>query len=248
MRAAKYRAEIIKLWGTPTSWWLAALAVVIVVVPMVLTLIFTHIRSGADARSLLSFAGTAGLAMLVLGIVAAAGEYRHRTIVATALISPRRVDALIAQVAAYATAGLAVGLGSALLAAAIGLPWLAYKSPSTDVSAAALTTLFVGTIVYTALSAVIGVGLGALVRNQVAAVAILMLYLSIGSYVVAIAVPGISKFDPTAIGIAMSGGTQGIGGPSSPLLSSGSAYVAYLAYAAALVGLASILLPRRELR
>lgn len=46
----------------------------------------------------------------------------------------------------------------------------------------------------------------------------------------------------------MSGGTQGIGGSSSPLLWSGLAYVAYLAYAAALVGLASILLPRRELR
>jgi len=247
MRAAKYRAEIIKLWGTPTSWWLAALAVVTVVVPIVLTLIFTHIRSGADVRSLLSFAGTAGLAMLVLGIVAAAGEYRHRTIVATALISPRRVDTLLAQVAAYATAGLAVGLISALLAAAIALPSLAYESPSTGVSAAALITLFVGTIAYTALSAVIGVGLGALVRNQVAAVAILMLYFSIGSYVVAIALPAISKFDPTAIGIAMSGGTQSIGGPSSPLLSIGSAYAAYLAYAAALVGLASILLPRREL-
>lgn len=248
MRAAKYRAEIIKLWGTPTSWWLAALAVVIVVVPMVLTLIFTHIRSAADARSLLSFAGTAGLAMLVLGIVAAAGEYRHHTIVATALISPRRVDALVAQVAAYATAGLAVGLVSALLAAAIALPWLAYKNPSTGVSASALATLFVGTVAYTTLSAVIGVGLGALVRNQVAAVAILMLYLSIGSYVVAIALPDISKFDPTTIGIAMSGGTQGIGGPSSPLLTIGSAYVAYLAYAVALLGIASILLPRRELR
>lgn len=94
--------------------------------------------------------------------------------------------------AAYATAGLAVGLVSALLAAAIGLPWLAYKSPSTGVSAAALTTLFIGTIAYSALSAVIGVGLGALVCNQVAAVAILMLYLSVGGYVVAIAVPGIS--------------------------------------------------------
>ncbi len=246
--AAKYRAEIIKLWGTPTSWWLAALAVVIVVVPMVLTLTFTHIRSAADTRSLLSFAGTAGLAMLVLGIVAAAGEYRHHTIVATALISPRRVDALVAQVAAYATAGLAVGLVSALLTAAITLPWLASKNPSTGVSAAALATLFVGTIAYTALSAAIGVGLGALVRNQVAAVAILMLYLSIGGYIVAIALPDISKFDPSAIGIAMSGGTQGIGGPSSPLLSIGSAYIAYLAYAAALLGIALILLPRRELR
>lgn len=100
MRAVKYRAEIIKLWGTPTSWWLAALAVMIVVVPMVLTLIFTNVRSSSDARSLLSFAGTAGLAMLVLGIVAAAGEYRHHTIVTTALVSPRRVNALIAQVAA----------------------------------------------------------------------------------------------------------------------------------------------------
>lgn len=75
-----------------------------------------------------------------------------------------------------------------------------------------------------------------------------MLYLTIGGYVVAIAFPDISKFDPTAIGIAMSGGTQGIGGPSSPLRSIGLAYVAYLAYAAALVGLASIVLPHRELR
>lgn len=249
MRTARYRAEIIKLWGTPTSWWLGGLALVIVIVPMVLTLSLTHIRSAADARSLLSFAGAAGLAMLVAGIVAAAGEYRHHTIVTTALISPRRVDALAAQVAAYATAGLAVGLISVLLAAAIALPWLAYKGgPSTGLSAAALTNLFAGTIAYTALSAVIGVGLGALVRNQVAAVAALMLYLSIGSYVVAIAIPDISKFDPTTIGIAMCGGTQGIGGPSSPLLPIGTAYAVYLAYAAALVGLASILLPRRELR
>ena len=46
------------------------------------------------------------VAMLVLGIVAAGGEYRHRTIIPATLVTPRRGAQVAAKTAAIGIAGL----------------------------------------------------------------------------------------------------------------------------------------------
>lgn len=62
----------------------------------VATLAATTVSTAAETRSLFSFAGAGGLVVLVAGVVGAGGEYRHRTIVPAALITPRRGHILAA--------------------------------------------------------------------------------------------------------------------------------------------------------
>src|SRR5579862_6522600 len=51
----------------------------------------------ASIDQMLKFGSVSCVAMLVIGIVAAGGEYRHNTIVTASLISPRRGHLVIAK-------------------------------------------------------------------------------------------------------------------------------------------------------
>src|ERR1700760_1071592 len=75
---------------------------------------------GADA--LLKLGIISCVAMLVLGILASGGEYRHKTIIPAMLITPRRGALVTAKVIAVAIAGAALsaltfGVGLATAAA-----------------------------------------------------------------------------------------------------------------------------------
>jgi ABC-2 type transport system permease protein len=80
-----------------------------------------------EARSLLSNIGIAGLFMLILGVVGAAGEYRHGTITSTFLVAPDRCRVVVGKAIAYGLAGLFAGAVTAVLTLAISLPWLSAK-------------------------------------------------------------------------------------------------------------------------
>lgn len=110
-----------------------------------------------------------GLFALVLGIRSYTEEYRHRTIVHTFFADPQRRRSAIAKatISALAALLLATLAASAMSAAAIALASAkggGLDPASSDVSAA------VGLLVGSALWAVLGVGIGALVRHQVAAI------------------------------------------------------------------------------
>lgn len=109
-----------------------------------------------------------GFAMLVVGVLASAGEYRHNTIVPTLLAQPRRGAVVAAKLQAVALAGLVMAIASAAVSSAVGLALLA----SRDAPAADLGPLPSGLLVLAGTGVVyglLGVGLGLLVRNQAVA-------------------------------------------------------------------------------
>ncbi len=82
-------AELLKLRTARTYWALAGATLGLVLLITVLTLALTdEFRTEDDVRSVLSTAGASGLLLLVLGVVAGAGEYRHGTIASTLLFTP----------------------------------------------------------------------------------------------------------------------------------------------------------------
>jgi ABC-2 type transport system permease protein len=81
-------AELLKLRTTRTFWWLSFVAVALPVLVVVITLATSNTTTQDDARSLLSNIGIAGLFMLILGVVGAAGEYRHGTVTSTSSSHP----------------------------------------------------------------------------------------------------------------------------------------------------------------
>ena len=113
---------------------------------------------------------------LILGIIGMTQEYRHRTATPTFLTTPRRGRVVIAKLAAYALVAvpfalvvLAVNYGVAAVAAGARGAVPALSGENLQVLANSGLAL----VIYT----VIGVGLGALVRNQVGAIVGGLVYL-----------------------------------------------------------------------
>ena len=67
-----------------------------------------------------------GFAMLVVGVLASAGEYRHNTIVPSLLAQPRRARLAVAKVLAVGIVGLVMAAASAVVSSAVG--WLLLSS------------------------------------------------------------------------------------------------------------------------
>ena len=113
---------------------------------------------------------------LILGIIGMTQEYRHRTATPTFLTSPRRGRVVVAKLVAYALAAvpfalvvLAVNYGVVVVAAGARGAVPSLTGDNLQVLASSGLAL----VVYT----VIGVGLGALVRNQVGAIVGGLVYL-----------------------------------------------------------------------
>ncbi|MGI8845259.1 MAG: ABC transporter permease [Thermoleophilaceae bacterium] len=122
-----------------------------------------------DKRSAISIGGLLSFVLVIFGIVGATGEYRHRTVAPAVLIAPDRARLLLARAFAYGVTALLVGLLMLVVAFVVGIPLLA----GTDGPGLVLSDyleLAGGGLLSAALSAILGVGAGALIGNQVAGV------------------------------------------------------------------------------
>jgi ABC-2 type transport system permease protein len=238
-------AELFKLRTTRTFAAMVGTTIALLLLILILTLALTdRFDTEDDVRSLLSSASISGLFMLILGVVAGAGEYRHGTIASTLLVTPNRLRAVTAQTLGVAAAGLAVGLACAVLSAAIGLPWLSSKDAAT-LPTGELVALFLGCAVYTALAAAFGVALGALMRNQVAAVVLVLVFLFVVDPALSALLDEYGEFSLSGLSSSMSGGSSD-DAPGSELLPQGVAALIWAAYTVAVAAGAALMTARRD--
>ena len=181
------QAELRKLATTRTARALLALTAAGTAALVVLVLVLAgrpgQPALGADALRQLVLVPRQPLtlAALVLGIIGVTGEFRHGTATATFLVTPRRGRVVLAKLAAAAVTGLAMALVATLAVLAVALPWLRAKGIEVAVADAGVAARVAGLAVAVALFAVLGVGLAALLRNQVAAVIVGLLWWSQGA-------------------------------------------------------------------
>ena len=116
-------------------------------------------------------AGVLILAVLVLGILSVAGEYRHGTIVPTLLASPRRGRFVAAKLGSQAILGAVLALAVSIVGLVAGTTYLASRDVSIDLLAGDVLLTVSAVTFVVALYGVIGAAVGALVKNQTAAVA-----------------------------------------------------------------------------
>lgn len=240
--------ELLKLRTTRFSWGLVAGAVALAALGTALNIsVFVKLLPGLDLgteaglHSLLSNGANGSILVLVLGIVAVAGEYRHGTIAHTFLVSPRRADVIVAKAIAGALTGAAVGLATALVSAAVALGWLATHAIPVQVSGGAVTLFMLGGVIGTSMAGAFGVGLGALVRGQVAAIVIAVVVEPLLEPLVAQWVPSVGKYLPTSALGAL------IGRAGSNLLPVWAGGVVYATYALVLVALGILVTNRRSI-
>jgi ABC-2 type transport system permease protein len=121
----------------------------------------------ADALAIASLAQTFAV---VIGVLVVTGEFRYGTITAALLITPRRLPLLTAKVITCFVAGLAFGLIGFGGVTAIAVPILHMRGIAVHTSGSHIAAMIIGGSIATALAAALGVGIGAVVRNQAGAI------------------------------------------------------------------------------
>jgi hypothetical protein len=140
----------------------------------------------------------------VLGVIGITGEYRHLTATPTFLSVPRRGTVIGAKLALYFLTGLLLGVLCIGAALAVGVPWMSARGIEADIGSDSTVRIIVGGIVAVAIFGIIGVGVGALLRNQVAAVVGLVIYLFLIEGILS-AIPKVQEAYPYLPGGAAAG-------------------------------------------
>jgi len=200
---------------------------------------------GPDALRLLVLvpAQPLTLAALVLGVLGMAGELRHGTATSTFLVTPKRGRVVAAKLAAAAVTGLAMAAASSAAVLAVGLPWLRAKGIDVAIADAGVAARVAGLAVAVALYAVLGTGLGALLRNQVAAVVVGLLWWSQGVERVLTGIlhqPGLERWLPM-------GAASALTAPGDGSLPMWAGALVFAAYGLGLALLGGRLVARRDL-
>jgi ABC-type transport system involved in multi-copper enzyme maturation permease subunit len=178
------RGELRKLTTTKLPWGFLAVLVLIAGLDAAVVVFGTDmdgskafVATAADQQSLMAFAFNAMLGTALFGAIAVAREYGHATVVPTFLTSPKRSRAVLAQLSAVLLGGAVL----ALVGQALVITGVALALPSTKygflVSAGDLTQLLAASSLAGMVGAVLGAGLGALIRNLGGAVTVVMLAL-----------------------------------------------------------------------
>lgn len=212
------RAEFGKLYSTKLWLWLLLGALGLTALGVSLTIGLDGqqgnpnppVATAAGQKNMFSAAASAGIFGLILGIIGVTGEFRHQTVTPTFLATPHRGRVVIAKLIAYALNGIAFGIATIVLAIAIALPWLSAKNVDVSLGSNGIPGTLVGVAAGVAVYALLGVGLGALLRNQIAAVVGALVYLFVVEGLVG-NLPGIRdyyKWFPGGANSALTGASQ----------------------------------------
>jgi ABC-2 type transport system permease protein len=115
--------------------------------------------------------------MLVLGILAMAGEYRHGTVVGTYLLTPRRHRVVAAKAAAVALVAAGTAVVVSVVSSAVAVPIFANRDVALHLGSGDSLLVAGGIAAAAALYAALGVGLGAALRNQTAAITVALVWM-----------------------------------------------------------------------
>jgi hypothetical protein len=207
------------------------------VVPHGSTTWFINVFSVLDNSRLLA---------LVLGAIIITGEYRHKTVTPTFLAEPRRGRVVTAKLGIGFLAGLLLGVLTMLTGLVIGFILVAVRvhscagllGVSQGMSQAVCATqhgvyyvanthdmwhdwsrIAPGVILGTGLFAVYGVGLGALLKNQIVAIVVGLLFTLVVETIVGAIWPTIGKYLPGQAATALEDAARTSFRGTTPLLS-----------------------------
>jgi ABC-2 type transport system permease protein len=246
--SAQLRSELLKQRTTRTNFllvlWMVGLVALVVLLHVFSFSVQTLGRHDNQLKVVGLGTSIGALFASLLGAMSITGEIRHGTIRPTFLATPRRARVIAAKVAASALAGIAVGLLAEALTAGMEAAGLAARGVHIELSGGDYVRLLAGGAVAAALFAAIGVGVGAVVRNQVAAVVGLCVWLLFIEPILLGDVPSAAKFAPGASAGAITGAIQTQ--IAANLVAPALGVVLLAAYAAAASAAGSIATTRRD--
>ncbi len=178
------RSEWIKFTTVTTHWVLAVLAFIFPVAVTVLTAIFMG-TDGLDRRTVVApLTGASFLSLLVfmvLGILSITSDYAHQTIRPTFAATPHRMRVMTAKAVVVAAVALVVELLVLVIGYVAGsLIVNGRRSGLASWSYSEGRVMILATLVLAPLAAIVGLGAGGLIRNQAAAITVMLVWQVIG--------------------------------------------------------------------
>lgn len=249
---ALLRAEWLKLRSTRSTRGLLLAAFALTVLTVVVNI--PHAGPGRGPLSLddptvladvmgIGF-GVPVVLMVLLGTLAFTQEFRYGTMTSSYLAEPRRRRVLLAKWLSLVLAGFAVAVAALVLTGALGAVLLDARGGRVT-STGHLFAVTAGAFPVMAAYGLIGVALGALVRNQVAAVVGVLVWLLAVEQIVILSFPAVGRWMPGGASDALLGL-----GPAldldGKLLSPAGGGLLLFGYAAAAVVSALAVVPRRD--
>lgn len=206
------KSEWLKLIYVRAHWGLIVGATLISVIPVVITPYIISNDSGlfgfgldqtSAVDSVYANAISGYIFVIILGIMLMAGEFRHGTAVATFLTAPKRASVLGAKIVIAVVGGIFVMWISTAIALIAGYLTLMSFSEAAEPSEDIFLNALVAATVSGAILGIIGVAVGALIRNQMLAIVGALVYLFIIDPLLLAFLPEAGKYLPSGLITAM---------------------------------------------
>jgi ABC-2 type transport system permease protein len=236
-------SELRKMRSTRTNLGLLAGMIGLILLTVLLNGFITKKPELAEMKyqyAVLSAGTAAALFAALIGVMAITSEMRHGTIRPTFVVTPRRGRVVSAKVLASLLMGVLFGLAAIGLSFGIGYAILAIRDIPLALSTGEILWLVLGTPVLTAAWAALGVGFGALARNQVFAVIGLIVWSMVVDNLLRGLVPSIGGYTPVGASAAV------VADPTDYVLSAAAGGLLLLGYVAAFVAAGAVLVMRRD--
>jgi ABC-2 type transport system permease protein len=245
---AQLRSELLKQRTTRTNRlllsWMVGLIVLIVALHVV-SFSTSTLAQEANQMKILGLGTSIGaLFAALLGAMSITGEFRSGTIRPTFLVTPRRTRVIAAKAMASMAAGAGIGLLAEALAAGAEAAGLVARGVHVELAVGDYAQLLAGGALGAALFAAIGVGIGTMARNQVAALVGLCVWLLFVEPLLLGDVPSAAKYAPEASAGAIAGAIQSQIADS--LIAPALGVLLLAAYAALIAGAGALLVTRRD--
>jgi ABC-2 type transport system permease protein len=237
---ALVKAELLKLRTVQLPFWLLVTTLLFVALGVAATVL----TAGTDgnvlqlddpdllARSVASASG-GNVLLVVLGILMLTQEFRFGTATPSFLTTPRRGRVVVAKLVAVSLTGAVFAILSVLVALVLSVALIGLRDGNLTVDRAVVEVMAACLLVLL-LYGPIGIGVGALVRNQIAAVVIALAWMFVIEQLLVALLPEVGRWTPggaTAAVLQLGDfATQGRG----DLLPVWAGAAVLLAYAAAL--------------
>ena len=251
------RSEFRKVTTTKVLLWLTIATIAFSALNVVLLVFLTPRAMDIDPElnllldpayvtNILGAAGSSSIFILILGIIGMTSEYRHMTITSTFLATPKRPRVLIAKGITYALLGAALGLIAFITSFAVTLIAL-MSDEHAPVDIVTALQILGGVVLAFAIYAFVGVSVGALIRNQVAAIVGALVWVLIVEALLTVFVDWIGKWLPGGALDAVLQTTNVTGRGGEDILPTAIGVVVLLGYAVLFGLLASLTTLRRDI-
>lgn len=189
----------------------------------------------------------------LLGALSVTTEFRHRTITPTLLAEPRRSVVLGAKLVAILPFAVLLAIAGVLGTVVGGAATLAIMGEPTLLGEPEVQRTLLLTAVALVLWALVGVGFGSVLTNQVAAIVVLLAFTQFVEPILRLllvqfdATTGVSKFLPGAAGEAIAGSSLYVSSGLADLLPAWQGALVLLGYAVILVVIGRLTTFRRDI-